>query len=69
VSTRCTIIFSERDSDDAEIRRRLIERFPATGGGSIPQIGTKAQPGPLYGVSGHCWQALSVVVTGLEGIK
>lgn len=54
---------------DAEIRKGLIERFPATGGGSIPQVGTKAKPGPLYGVTGHCWQALAVVITGLEYLK
>lgn len=54
---------------DGQIRKAIIERFPATGGGAIPQIGTKAQPGPLYGVSGHCWQALAVVLTGLEGLK
>ena len=51
---------------DSEIRRALIERFPATGVGSVPQVGNKKQPGPLYGVSGHCWQALAVVVVGLE---
>jgi hypothetical protein len=51
---------------DTQIRAALIERFPATGGGACPQVGTKASPGPLYGVSGHCWQALSVVITGLE---
>ena len=51
---------------DSQIRRALIERFPGTGGGATPQVGTKTKPGPLYGVSGHCWQALAVVVTGLE---
>jgi hypothetical protein len=51
---------------DSQIRAALIERFPATGGGVCPQVGTQKQPGPLYGVSGHCWQALSVVITGLE---
>jgi len=51
---------------DSQIRAALIERFPATGGGACPQVGTRSKPGPLYGVSGHCWQALSVVITGLE---
>ena len=51
---------------DGQIRAALIERFPATGGGSVPQVGTKNNKGPLYGVTGHCWQALSVVITGLE---
>lgn len=55
-----------RSVTDAQIRAALIERFPATGGGKVPQIGTKAQPGPLYGVRGHAWSALAVVMTGLS---
>lgn len=47
---------------DANIRQALIDLFPATGGGKTPQIGTKAQPGPLYGVSSHIWSALAVAV-------
>ena len=43
---------------DANIRQALIDRF----GGSKAK-GTKAQPGPLYGVSSHCWAALAVAVT------
>lgn len=48
---------------DANIRQALIDMFPATGGGKTPQIGTKAQPGPLFGVSSHAWAALAVAVT------
>jgi hypothetical protein len=48
---------------DANIRQALIDLFPATGGGKIPQIGTKAQPGPLFGVSSHAWAALGVAIT------
>jgi hypothetical protein len=48
---------------DANIRQALIDLFPATGGGKIPQIGTKAKPGPLCGVSTHVWPALAVAVT------
>jgi len=48
---------------DSTIRQALIDMFPATGGGKTPQIGTKSQPGPLYGVSSHVWQALAVAVT------
>lgn len=47
---------------DANIRQALIDRFPATGGGKTPQIGTKAQPGPLYGMKSHLWAALAVAV-------
>lgn len=48
---------------DANIRQALIDRFPATGGGRVPQIGTKSNPGPLYGVKSHLWAALGVAVT------
>jgi hypothetical protein len=48
---------------DANIRQALIDRFPATGGGKTPQVGTKAQPGPLYGIKSHLWAALAVAVT------
>lgn len=48
---------------DANIRQAIIDSFPATGGGKIPQVGTKAKPGPLYGVSSHAWAALGVALT------
>lgn len=48
---------------DANIRQAIIDSYPATGGGAIPQIGTKSQPGPLYGVSSHVWPALGVALT------
>jgi hypothetical protein len=48
---------------DSNIRQALLDRFPATGGGAKPAIGTKASPGPLYGVSKHAWSALAVGVT------
>lgn len=48
---------------DGNIRQAIIDLFPATGGGKIPQIGTKANPGPLYGVSSHAWAALGVAIT------
>lgn len=48
---------------DSNIRQALIDLFPATGGGKTPQIGTKGQPGPLYGLSTHAWPALGVAVT------
>lgn len=47
---------------DANIRQALLDRFPRTGGGKTPQVGTKAAPGPLYGVSTHAWAALGVAV-------
>jgi hypothetical protein len=48
---------------DANIRQSLIDRF---GPGKEAAIGKKANPGPLFGVSGHAWQALAVAVTALE---
>lgn len=47
---------------DANVRQALLDAFPATGGGSTPQVGTKKQPGPLYGIASHSWSALAVAV-------
>ena len=48
---------------DANIRQALIDSYPATGGGRVAQVGTKAKPGPLYGIATHVWPALAVAVT------
>lgn len=48
---------------DGNIRQAILDMFPSTGGGKTPQVGTKAQPGPLYGVSSHAWAALGVALT------
>jgi hypothetical protein len=45
---------------DANIRQALIDRF---GPGKDKAIGTKAKPGPLYGVRADVWAALAVAVT------
>lgn len=47
---------------DANIRQAIIDLYQPTGGGTVPQIGTKAQPGPLYGVSSHVWPAIGVAL-------
>lgn len=47
---------------DANIRQALIDRFGGTGGKQAA-VGTKASPGPLYGVRKHLWSALAVAVT------
>ncbi len=52
---------------DSNIRQAIMDRYPATGGGKKPQIGTKQQPGPLYGISKDIWSALSVAITFAEG--
>lgn len=51
---------------DSNIRQALLDRFPATGGGKTPQVGTKKQPGPLYGVSNDIWSALAIATTFRE---
>lgn len=45
---------------DPMVRQALIDRF---GPSREKAIGTKKQPGPLYGVSSHCWSALAVACT------
>lgn len=57
-----TLCFSS-NVKDTHIRQAILDMFPATGGGSVPQKGTKAQPGPLYGVSSHAISALAVALT------
>jgi len=50
---------------DPNVRQAVIDLFPSLGGGKTPQIGTKAQPGPLYGVTSHAWPALAVAITAI----
>lgn len=45
---------------DANIRQALIDRFGPT---TEKAIGTKKQPGPLYGIKSHEWAALALAVT------
>jgi hypothetical protein len=47
---------------DANVRQALIDRW----GGKAKAIGRKAEPGPLYGISGDIWSALAVAVTQAE---
>lgn len=48
---------------DANVRRAVLNRYEPTGGGKTPEIGIKAQKGPLYNVSGHAMQALALAIT------
>lgn len=48
---------------DSNVRQAILDLYPRTGGGATPQVGTKGQPGPLYGVSTHAWAALGVALT------
>ena len=43
---------------DANIRQALLDK--------LGPVGTKKNPGPCYGVSGHLWSALAVAVTAAE---
>lgn len=45
---------------DSNIRQALIDRF---GGTKAEAIGTKAKPGPLYGIRADEWAALAIAVT------
>lgn len=44
--------------NDSSVRQALIDKLGAPG--------TKKNPGPTYGISGHLWQALAVAVTYAE---
>lgn len=51
---------------DSAVTRELISRF---GGSTASEVkGTKNNPGPLYGISGHAWQALAVAEAHAESI-
>lgn len=63
---RLMLLPGERKISDAAVRRAVIEAFPQTGGGKEPAIGTKKEPGPLYGVSSHAWQAIGIGLTYLR---
>lgn len=53
-----THVCANSRAKDANIRQALIDRF-----GGEKAIGTKKQPGPLYGVRSDVWAALAVAVT------
>lgn len=48
---------------DANVRQALIDRF---GPGKQAAIGTKKQPGPLYGVTADVWSALAIATTWMD---
>jgi hypothetical protein len=67
-NARCMRLVPRRDvklhlcgsprAKDANIRQALIDRFGP--------VGTKKNPGPLFGISGHRWAALAVAVTAFD---
>ena len=66
IDSVCMHICKNNRAKDSNVRQAIIDRYPATGGGKTPQIGTKAQPGPLYGVSKDVWAAMGVAITFAE---
>lgn len=50
---------------DTNIRQAILDQYPATGGGAVPQVGTKGKPGPLFGVNSHIWPAIGVGLTAM----
>lgn len=54
-----------RTAKDADVRDALIHRY---GPGRDKAVGTKKQPGPLYGITSHGWAALAVAVVAMDRI-
>tara|TARA_R100000152_G_C6774783_1_gene202767 strand:- start:717 stop:1232 length:516 start_codon:yes stop_codon:yes gene_type:complete len=47
---------------DANVRQAILDMYSPIGGGKTPQIGTKKNRGPLYGVRSHIWAALAAAI-------
>lgn len=63
------ILCGSMRAKDANIIQAVKDHFPATGGGKDPYKGTKKQPGHLYGIASHMWQALALAVAFNSLIK
>ncbi len=48
---------------DANVSAAIRELYEPSGGGARPEVGTKAQPGPLFGMSKDAWAALGAAIT------
>ncbi len=57
-------VLSGKGSSDSKVRAACIADHQVPGGPLA--VGRKANPGPLYGVSSHAWQALGLVLAWLE---
>jgi len=51
---------------DSNVRQAILDRYPAAGGGKVPQVGIKSKPGPLFGVRADIWAALAVGLAWTE---
>lgn len=57
-------ICGQTRAKDANVRQAIIDMFTGVeDGGKVPQIGTKKNQGPLYGVKSHVWSALAVGIS------
>ena len=54
---------------DPNVIMAVKDRYNPTGGGSDPFKGTKKEPGPLYGMVNHSFNALAVAISHLEGCE
>lgn len=59
---KSNLVGVSRKCPDSMIRQALIDRF----GGKESAIGNKKKPGPLYGVTSHCWSALALAITARD---
>lgn len=57
-AVKMTLTGSPR-AKDGQIRNVLIDRF----GGKDVAVGKRSSPGPLFGITADCWQALALGVT------
>lgn len=48
-------------AQDSNIRTALMDRF-----GGIGSVGTRRDPGPLFGMKSHLWSALAIAVTWFD---
>ena len=51
---------------DSNIRQAILDRYPQTGGGKTPQVGTAKKPGPLFGFKKDLYSALGVAIVATE---
>ena len=57
---------ARRTVNDSFIKQLIRDRFEPTGGGKNPTVGTKKEPGPLFGLKAHSWSAMAVALTFKE---
>lgn len=65
----CMHLCHSTRAKDSNIRQAILDKYPGTGGGKTPQVGTKSKPGPLYGIKADIWSALAIAITYEETAK